>query len=237
MCGGTGERGHGQTPMSGLSPRVRGNRRQHAPADADERSIPACAGEPRGLHVHRIGWRVYPRVCGGTHKASTAIPVSRGLSPRVRGNQHRWPAAVYRRGSIPACAGEPEPRPGRRIPTRVYPRVCGGTLPARTGNTTDRGLSPRVRGNLDRSRTEEGPHGSIPACAGEPQAVGDAHQGAQVYPRVCGGTLSKAALARRIAGLSPRVRGNPEPGRGGRDGNGSIPACAGEPSARPRTSD
>ena len=58
----------------------------------------------------------------------------------------------------------------------------------------------------------------------------------EVYPRVCGGTRLLPSLMMRPKGLSPRVRGNPpaHPGGGGRQG--SIPACAGEPTtAAPAT--
>ena len=54
-------------------------------------------------------------------------------------------------------------------------------------------------------------------------------RGWAVYPRVCGGTCELEPGTAALAGLSPRVRGNPGPGRGGDTGDGSIPACAGEP--------
>ena len=49
-----------------------------------------------------------------------------GLSPRVRGS--RWCTGVrcVWRGSIPACAGEPERPVVRDRDAGVYPRVCGG---------------------------------------------------------------------------------------------------------------
>ena len=53
------------------------------------------------------------------------------------------------------------------------------------------GLSPRVRGNLDLA----------------PGAVAPASMA--VYPRACGGTAPTRTLTLPIAGLSPRVRGNP----------------------------
>ena len=51
----------------------------------------------------------------------------------------------------------------------VYPRVCGGTLRITPELHVDNGLSPRVRGNLEKG-------------AGRDEV-------AQVYPRVCGGTV------------------------------------------------
>ena len=46
---------------------------------------------------------------------------------------------------------------------------------------------------------------------------------------MCGGTSDSRALYIRIAGLSPRVRGNREGRRLYAAQSGSIPACAGEP--------
>ena len=50
---------------------------------------------------------------------------------------------------------------------------------------------------------------------------------------MCGGTVPVLRLRIVGAGLSPRVRGNLGHGLVVADGLGSIPACAGEPSARP----
>ena len=100
----------------------------------------------------------------------------------------------------------------------------------KTKELTDRrGLSPRVRGNLKPSAAISADARSIPACAGEPQAVCRDLCRCEVYPRVCGGTLLPVARPAQPPGLSPRVRGNP--GRRGSlsDGWRSIPACAGEP--------
>ena len=132
-------------------------------------------------------------------------------------------------GSIPACAGEPMPGIAIGEPTRVYPRVCGGTIAHNPAQTADVGLSPRVRGNLRPIRLVWILAGSIPACAGEPRPDIHAKLKAAVYPRVCGGTAARLCWQSYARGLSPRVRGNlhsryRRPGPGG-----SIPACAGEP--------
>ncbi len=55
----------------------------------------------------------------------------------------------------------------------------------------------------------------------------------RVYPRVCGGTVSIKTPGSVDGGLSPRVRGNPLPPGPRPALGGSIPACAGEPAARP----
>ena len=51
-----------------------------------------------------------------------------GLSPRVRGNRVSTQEKSYSIGSIPACAGEPNPELTLAAVSGVYPRVCGGTL-------------------------------------------------------------------------------------------------------------
>ena len=86
---------------------MRGNRKMIGAIYADQRSIPAYAGEPAydGGGAGRA--KVYPRVCGGTDMATATEIWRLGLSPRMRGNlrQRRESREVSR--SIPAYAGEP----------------------------------------------------------------------------------------------------------------------------------
>ena len=222
--------------MEGLSPRVRGNR-QYIPVPAAElRSIPACAGEPRSFARATSRRKVYPRVCGGTDMAIANLADMQGLSPRVRGNPDRAVAMMMPAGglsprvrgnrfqfgergispgSIPACAGEPCSLKTLFGMSRVYPRVCGGTIVTSRIKAPGSGLSPRVRGNRPYLAERPGDPGSIPACAGEPGRAYASHTISGVYPRVCGGTCDGAIIAARQCGLSPRVRGNPAllPGR------------------------
>ena len=194
-----------------------------------DRSIPACAGEP-GLRCDAPGTRsVYPRVCGGTSTPRSRPEPRVGLSPRVRGNLGPFREKRRGAGSIPACAGEPR---GRRADTRgraVYPRVCGGTRYSGGEDRMMQGLSPRVRGNLAARHDIAEGRGSIPACAGEPRRRLRFRRTSRVYPRVCGGTRGAIACPRSGCGLSPRVRGNRSMSRGTKNRGRSIPACAGEP--------
>ena len=187
VCGGPLADPSGCVTRRGLSPRVRGNPMVAGPLAGWIRSIPACAGEPRGKTMRRYQITVYPRVCGGTFRA--------------RLNPSDWSR------SIPACAGEPD-RCCRNGICQVYPRVCGGTYrtlfldkedevyPRVCGGTPHFcaimvqkwGLSPRVRGNLAYGSIGLRLHGSIPACAGEPSRMRAAGRCVWVYPRVCGGT-------------------------------------------------
>ena len=128
VCGGTPDVDFIGRPIYGLSPRVRGNRGRHRKAGRPPGSIPACAGEPGQTPKGRPTPGVYPRVCGGTHPPLAGMELSVGLSPRVRGNPCRPLARRGRRGSIPACAGEPGTDPGTPTLAGVYPCVCGGTF-------------------------------------------------------------------------------------------------------------
>ncbi len=152
-----------------------------------------------------------------------------GLSPRVRGNLPRsWTGGITSR-SIPACTGEPV---SERLAVRgiqVYPRVYGGTLLPCCSPWCQTGLSPRVRGNLVVRSGDLGAEGSIPACTGEPKLSASLWRYAQVYPRVYGGTTAISRFSAIWAGLSPRVRGNLWESVTEKHGDGSIPACTGEP--------
>ena len=110
--------------------------------------------------------------------------------------------------------------------------MCGGTGSTIGAAGEANGLSPRVRGNPANQVRPGHRARSIPACAGEPYALPDSLAAAQVYPRVCGGTISQPQPERTKWGLSPRVRGNHGADLPGADGARSIPACAGEPPTR-----
>ena len=235
VCGGTTSGSQTSPAHSGLSPRVRGNRRPSPRYRYLPGSIPACAGEPPRDAARRLSEKVYPRVCGGTPALVVDHPEATGLSPRVRGNPDHAARRCAGGGSIPACAGEPVlPVRGRPV-MRVYPRVCGGTALRGGADFSMEGLSPRVRGNPTWPASHPCAVGSIPACAGEPRSIEHPPGLPWVYPRVCGGTRNRDREGRSARGLSPRVRGNPGPPRMRLAHVGSIPACAGEPGAENRT--
>ena len=192
-------------------------------------SIPACAGEPRKRRPRWHSDRVYPRVCGGTRGGASDGGTLWGLSPRVRGNRGSATKFAIASGSIPACAGEPGNNSLLLPYIRVYPRVCGGTRLFFPCLSPLSGLSPRVRGNLAYPNALAFYWGSIPACAGEPRHHEGSRRYARVYPRVCGGTVENLGVERTYTGLSPRVRGNLAGSVLVVGGDGSIPACAGEP--------
>ena len=146
-CGGTPRPHLPCRGYRGLSPRLRGNPRHPGPPNEALGSIPALAGEPSGRIQEKLLAAVYPRACGGTPRAVSSDSLASGLSPRLRGNRPRLRLSEQRPRSIPALAGEPAIPPPEAHIAAVYPRACGGTLPASGKPHRPQGLSPRLRGN------------------------------------------------------------------------------------------
>ena len=168
-CGGTEMAKKAVLGQVGLSPRVRGNRRNRRGTHRRIGSIPARAGEPPKPTRYSPAHRVYPRACGGTSSMGRTCSIKTGLSPRVRGNLVDVHHASSGDGSIPARAGEPPLTGLDRGVYAVYPRACGGTFANITNMAQGDGLSPRVRGNRNEVRRARHHGRSIPARAGEPQ--------------------------------------------------------------------
>ena len=147
----------------------------------------------------------------------------------MRGNRGRADSEADRSGSIPAHAGKPYVMPGLYYLPWVYPRPCGETKLLRCRSHRGRGLSPPMRGNLDRIDGNEGDHGSIPAHAGKPWCRAPPPGSPRVYPRPCGETTSALGSTVLGWGLSPPMRGNHNWTVIVSGYTGSIPAHAGKP--------
>ena len=171
---------------------------------------------------------------GGTVLTSKTTELSKGLSPRGRGEPYPITACAAAWTVYPRVGGGTRLRGVGVHAVQVYPRVGGGTghLPPAPG--CGRGLSPRGRGNLKGNQAGLGQQRSIPAWAGEPAVASPAGCGLGVYPRVGGGTARLCAYPSPECGLSPRGRGNLGAPVALRPGLGSIPAWAGEPQCRQR---
>ena len=153
---------------TGLSPRVRGIL---LPADADEpddRSIPACTGNPWPPALPRLCWRVYPRVYGESMPLKDDLTSAHGLSPRVRGIRRRGTQVGRPARSIPACTGNPPSARAAATSDTVYPRVYGESNVSSFVSVSFIGLSPRVRGIRVVVQAPQHRQGSIPACTGNP---------------------------------------------------------------------
>ena len=142
-------------------------------------------------------------------------------------------AITVPKGSIPAWAGKPRPRPGAADPCVVYPRVGGETCHRLTRYARCNGLSPRGRGNPRNASATAQASGSIPAWAGKPPRRMAGAPPPKVYPRVGGETSAVGIISDGQSGLSPRGRGNRRRQIMPMLSSGSIPAWAGKPRASP----
>ena len=213
----------------GLSPRGRGNRVAGSFRVPAGGPIPARAGEPSATSGRTRTAGAYPRAGGGTSSAASSAPRGPGLSPRGRGNLPRTSQCSPGRRPIPARAGEPRCRRGRRPGPRAYPRAGGGTLRMSRARPRRAGLSPRGRGNRTRGTRRSRGARPIPARAGEPTNLDGHGTCPGAYPRAGGGTLANGCLGGLGSGLSPRGRGNRRRRRRAPARSGPIPARAGEP--------
>ena len=107
----------------------------------------------------------------------------------------------------------------------------GGTYLKRKVTQRLQGLSPHARGNRRWTTKCCYDLGSIPACAGEPRQGDVANTVGEVYPRMRGGTKAAIDTCCPYSGLSPHARGNHCSPVSVGVLIGSIPACAGEPTA------
>ena len=160
--------------------------------------------------------------------------VSRGLSPRGRGNLRTFGHVAVCIRSIPAWAGQPLTSACRARWQWVYPRVGGATGGIAVGSRDPMGLSPRGRGNPHPVYHPPASCGSIPAWAGQPLRRPLRSCQIAVYPRVGGATVSKSVFNPIGRGLSPRGRGNRNAVPCVASLRRSIPAWAGQPRARTR---
>ena len=167
---------------------------------------------------------------GGNGRIGCDKESVRGLSPRGRGKPRQRRRRPEPQRSIPAWAGETLPAGSPAAPLRVYPRVGGGNLREPGYPGAHRGLSPRGRGKLYPLTESPPSRRSIPAWAGETDALELLHRFVQVYPRVGGGNMLQWVNLRDECGLSPRGRGKRLAGDDGLVQAGSIPAWAGETS-------
>ena len=188
LRGGTSARWQARWRSTGLSPPARGNHLLVRKLGVLPGPIPACAGEPGASRPGRPGWRAYPRLRGGTPPSSSRALRAWGLSPPARGNHGDGSRLCHGAGPIPACAGEPRSRHAAAGLAGAYPRLRGGTRPARCLACRAEGLSPPARGNLGVGGCGRSMCGPIPACAGEPGRTPPAWRSRRAYPRLRGGT-------------------------------------------------
>ena len=130
----------------GLSPRIRGTVFRFWTLTCPQRFIPAYTGNGTANHLTFAFMAVYPRVYGerSTHQIAGWAPC--GLSPRIRGTDHRGRNHRRRHRFIPAYTGNGAACGCHTAPMPVYPRVYGERLRMIRPASSSAGLSPRIRG-------------------------------------------------------------------------------------------
>ena len=151
---------------AGSSPRMRGTLREVPLGRAEERFIPAYAGNTEVENVEIGKVTVHPRVCGEHAPDSSSRVLQFGSSPRMRGTLQRQPAAAACCRFIPAYAGNTIISEGQSNAGTVHPRVCGEHVHAVANAVVADGSSPRMRGTLVRSTPSSEIYRFIPAYAG-----------------------------------------------------------------------
>ena len=230
--GGAG-RGTVEIPaIAGPSPLARGSRLGAVTRGGAVRSIPAGAGEPLPRRSTKPPRGVHPRWRGGANGFALVTDPECGPSPLARGSRAGCGDAHPPRGSIPAGAGEPAQAGAFCSPPAVHPRWRGGAPGYQYLFSWGTGPSPLARGSQHRRGGRRGQRRSIPAGAGEPAPRVPRRLGSSVHPRWRGGAIAPNCVTSRCRGPSPLARGSLEGGVEGWGRRRSIPAGAGEPSAR-----
>ena len=125
MCG-----EHFTTPrrrrcVPGSSPHVRGTLAVGHATGREHGIIPACAGNTRLTFSKPCAIRDHPRMCG-EHLEQVARRLGQeGSSPHVRGTLTVAQHISYRRGIIPACAGNTVFAASVCVFFGDHPRMCG----------------------------------------------------------------------------------------------------------------
>ena len=133
-------------PIDGSSPHARGTQARHLQALADDRFIPACAGNADRQDIASLVLPVHPRMRGERSSPNPCTTRSSGSSPHARGTQPLGQADSGSGWFIPACAGNAPSMFFSGIRVAVHPRMRGerSIMVRRTVRCC--GSSPHARG-------------------------------------------------------------------------------------------
>ena len=212
---------------AGSSPRLRGTSHGRTDGAADNRFIPAPAGNITIIVLAATITPVHPRACGEHqyyHWNQTGVD---GSSPRLRGTYRRPVYSERRARFIPAPAGNIENGglTGPELP--VHPRACGEHTRQDESTVEITGSSPRLRGTCHAIGIDLAFRRFIPAPAGNMQRPNRTCPSPTVHPRACGEHLWVVVLFTPRPGSSPRLRGTYRPQSPAFDALRFIPAPAG----------
>ena len=189
--------------------------------------IPARAGNTSKLVVVKGGGGAHPRSRGEHNCGFSPHCYLMGSSPLARGTQI-WKCDYEEEGGlIPARAGNTRTTPHQNVGGMAHPRSRGEHR-CRCGNTQQYGgSSPLARGTRGGVRRVSGNRGLIPARAGNTCEGYVGYDFGWAHPRSRGEHVILNDVPTIGAGSSPLARGTLYLHAGGLDGEGLIPARAG----------
>ena len=174
--------------------------------------IPAYAGNTRSSCPRGSSIRDHPRICGEHHSPRSALMMSAGSSPHMRGTLDPDYSTVNVHGIIPAYAGNTYCRCLGSLRVRDHPRICGEHFPSQHLGGDVEGSSPHMRGTQPGSHGQAVRLGIIPAYAGNTPRAGTRNCPTRDHPRICGEHSLVLAIRLLWRGSSPHMRGTPKYG-------------------------
>ncbi len=217
--------------LQGRPPRVRGRQaigRQNA---AQAGKIPAHAGSTRAERRSRPREEEDPRARGVNYPRASALTAGTGGSPRTRGQQRHQLGAHRDDRRIPAHAGSTPPSATAPSPPGEDPRARGVNPGPPCPTSSGTGGSPRTRGQPRPTRSTVTRSRRIPAHAGSTITRTADFTTIEEDPRARGVNARSTRTTARVAGGSPRTRGQLSRPARRRPRQRRIPAHAGSTEA------
>ena len=213
---------------AGSSPRMRGKLATRICRTANQRIIPAHAGQTMAEPGFLATITDHPRACGANPTPIRPIIAGVGSSPRMRGKPRRRGRHALRGRIIPAHAGQTSSTYTESSWITDHPRACGANPQIFTDKEYMIGSSPRMRGKLHQVQRATYADRIIPAHAGQTPPDSPPVVFHPDHPRACG---ANAAVRRSFmipSGSSPRMRGKHRIIVGAKMEPRIIPAHAGQ---------
>ncbi|RYP99497.1 hypothetical protein PG22506_1224 [Bifidobacterium pseudolongum subsp. globosum] len=166
---------------------MRGKRRHVVEAVAEDRIIPAHAGQTFYLFSLSLATTDHPRACGANRMEHSITHYWNGSSPRMRGK----PVRLF---CVPVIGTD-------------HPRACGANTTRINPASHSSGSSPRMRGKRRLCCVASDWRRIIPAHAGQTPLYSSMSSGTSDHPRACGANSPRPLRTARCVGSSPRMRG------------------------------
>ena len=197
----------------GSSPLARGTAGGAADLGADDRFIPACAGNGRSRPTRSHSRAVHPRLRGERPSPRAHMATTYGSSPLARGTEEHRGAGLQQVRFIPACAGNGGSGGTCGPRSTVHPRLRGERSRTAPGQSPTAGSSPLARGTVNRRPGYAGRHRFIPACAGNGRRCPRRPLHGPVHPRLRGERHPGGAWIGPVARFIPACAGNGRSGQ------------------------